>query len=159
MAASPQRRLPARVRAARAWAIQNEVRFWLALIVSYCVVSLLFVGATSKFVEGMSNGEAGVLVLDIFTGSAPVAYQAVLEPHAWLWASSWIVRVLSWVLIPTLIGIVVGKFAGRLEAEARIARFEANLQEVAKELNVDLTNDQVKFLVQGSLRKPVGGGD
>jgi hypothetical protein len=121
------------------------------VIVGYGLLLLVYFLCISWAVEGMTYGRAGTIALDLFTGTAPVEYQSDLESHAWLWGLGWFVRVLSWVFIPTVIGIFVGQFAGRLEAEARVARFTASAQEVGKEHGID--PKEMQDVIQKSLER------
>lgn len=73
------------------------------------------------------------ITLGLITGSDPYTFQDRIREYQLLWSLAWLIHIGSWLLIPALIGLVIGDVAEEMKKEQR---FRTALDELMREIGI-----------------------
>ncbi len=126
-------------------------------VLAYVLLGVGYVFVLLWLVPALTWGRAFAITLALLTGGDPYMFQSTLEPCWFTWFFAWVIRVCGWLLIPALVGYLVGQLV--VQAQANMVReglrrsLEGFADNAGELTGHRLTEEQKRELVQRALER------
>lgn len=79
--------------------------------VAYFLLGLLHFALATSMVSGSAPSDVIFVTLGLLTGSDPFSFGVEVKSHLSIWCLAWLIHVGSWLIMPALIGLLIGEVA------------------------------------------------